>query len=127
MDLTLGGLVVESSNGDSSQVTTSFTVIVEAVADSMEIVARHEDIFTSPSSTVHSEFEIRTVDVDEYMTVVLTQVPTGVRYLAGSGGRVTTNGAGTGAMIGTLAQVNDLSVVTGPNTMSNTTIGLTCP
>ena len=127
MDLTLGGLVVESSNGDSSQVTTSFTVIVEAVADSMEIVARHEDIFTSPSSTVPSEFEIRTVDVDEYMTVVLTQVPTGVRYLAGSGGRVTTNGAGTGAMIGTLAQVNDLSVVTGPNTMSNTTIGLTCP
>jgi Ca2+-binding RTX toxin-like protein len=126
MDLSLHGLVYESSNGDYKENSAAFTVVVQAVANSFLIVARNVDVLTSPSGLVSSALEVRMVDdgtgedAPEYVSVTLSDVPTGIRYLAGAGGRLTTTTgeASTWEFVGTAAQANALAVVTGPSTVS---------
>lgn len=126
MNLTLRAFTFESSNGDETEVSESFQIQVDPIADGFLIVARDVVLATSPSDLGFADLELRMIDDrdtgdpnelgPEYVVFTFDNVPDGVRMIPTSGGRLTTDGSGTYTFTGTADQASALNLITGPGT-----------
>lgn len=127
MNLTLRAITFESSNFDETNVSDTFVLDIEPVADDFLVVARNVDFSATtggaPSGPALADPSLRMLDgtgddpgeiPPEYVRFVYESVPDGIRFIPGSGGRLIEDGS-TVTFIGTPDQANDLSLVTGPD------------
>ena len=122
MNLTLSGIVVESSNGDEIIGTQDFIVNVDPTASFFLILAKNVE--QDASGVNDLDLAIRMLDTrgtdvgetpEEVITLEFTNVPEGLLFHAKEAGRLVDNGGGSWTFTGTEAQANALSVLAGPN------------
>jgi hypothetical protein len=125
MDLLLEAFTFESSNGDETSTSAPFQVQVQPIADPLLIVPGEVFLATSnlPREPTLLNLNLRTIDQrgtelgelpPEYVIFTFDNVPQGVRLIPTNGGRLLqdTLGSGSFEFIGTVEQMNALSVLT---------------
>eukprot|EP00977_Amphora_coffeiformis_P007241 scaffold1569_cov171-Amphora_coffeaeformis.AAC.27 len=130
MNLTLVGITYESSNFDETEVGEPFLIELAPVADNFLILAK--DVEFDPAANIAgpalADPSLRMLDQTgtnpgeippEYVEFTYTDIPAGYRFVPLSGGRLIES-IGGATFIGTPAQANSLTLVTGPGTIADT-------